>query len=101
VTAASLPPWVDDMRTRVYFLGALSSGRRDAFLAEAIEEMRAHLRELRASADGDAFERLALEGAARQLEVRLAWMEDLRRAATAHDGASRRPRRSRAARRKG
>ena len=72
----------DALRTRVYFLGALSDQERAAFLASARAVLKRHLAELSPLPGMDEFDRLALQGAVRLTRARLGWLEDVRRALT-------------------
>jgi DNA-binding PadR family transcriptional regulator len=70
----------DPLRTRMYFLGALTARQRTTFLAQARAKLDRHLTELTHSPDADEFERLAVRGAVRATRARIAWLEDVRRA---------------------
>lgn len=80
----------DPLRTRMYFLGALSGARRTAFLAQAREKLTAYIKELEAIHADDDFDRLANKGAIRATKARIAWLDDVRRSL---DGAPAKPRR--------
>ena len=70
----------DPLRTRSYYLDALSPGRLAAFFAQGRKALKEHLRVLTAQKAEDDLERLALRGAARLTRARLAWIEEVRRA---------------------
>lgn len=74
----SLAP--DPLRTRMYFLGALSPKRRAAFLFEAREKLVAYIQELEEARQDDEFDRLATRGAIRATRARIAWLDDVARA---------------------
>lgn len=69
----------DPLRTRMYFLGALSTRERSAFIASARATLRRHLEELETSSAREVFDRLALRGAIRMTHARLAWLDEVRR----------------------
>ncbi len=83
----------DPLRTRMYFLGALSGPRRATFLAQAREKLTAYIKELEAVHVDDDFDRLANKGAIRATTARIAWLDDVQRSL---DGAPARPRRKKA-----
>ena len=70
----------DPLRTRMYFLGALSGPRRTAFLTQAREKLAAYIKDLEASPQDDEFDRLATKGAIRATKARIAWLDDVQRA---------------------
>jgi len=78
----SLAP--DPLRTRMYFLGALTPKRRSAFLSEAREKLTEYIKELEEARQDDEFDRLATRGAIRATKARIAWLDDVRKA---FDGA--------------
>jgi len=69
----------DPLRTRMYFLGALSAARRAAFLAQARDKLAAYIKELQAISQDDEFDRLATRGAIRATRARIAWLDDVQR----------------------
>ena len=74
----SLAP--DPLRTRMFFLGALSPKRRASFISEAREKLVAYVDELKDSTQEDEFDRLATRGAIRATRARIAWLDDVRKA---------------------
>lgn len=69
----------DPLRTRMYFLGALSTRERSAFIASARTALQRHLAELENCSAMDVLDRLALRGAIRMTHARLAWLDEVRR----------------------
>ncbi len=69
----------DPLRTRMYFLGALTAARRTAFLTQAREKLAAYIKELEAAPQHDEFDRLANRGAIRATRARIAWLDDVQR----------------------
>jgi DNA-binding PadR family transcriptional regulator len=69
----------DPLRTRVYFLGALSPRQRARFLAQARENLERHIEELAAMPSVDEFDRLADRGAVRLTRARIAWLKEVER----------------------
>jgi DNA-binding PadR family transcriptional regulator len=72
----------DPIRTRTYFLAALTPAARRRFFAEAERMTRAELSRFRSSehmASEDPWERLASLGVVFELEGRLRWLEKVRR----------------------
>jgi hypothetical protein len=67
------------MRTRIGFLGLLSSSKRGVFLTEVTTGLRRHLAELTnaLAAEADSFERLALRGSQLVVQARLAWVGEV------------------------
>jgi len=79
LTADVISIAADPLRTRMFFLGALSPRERAAFFASAREALERHLEELVPAPGMDGFDRLALRGAIRLTRARLAWLEEARR----------------------
>lgn len=79
----------DPLRTRVFFLGALSPAKRKAFFDSARAVLERHLEDLGRQGVADDLDRLALAGAVRLTHARLAWMEEVRRALRARKSARR------------
>lgn len=83
-----LPAWTgaatfDPVRTRMYFLAALPPAKRRRFVEEAERLTRAELDRYRHShhlTTGDPYERLATRGAVRELEGRLRWLDEVKKA---------------------
>jgi DNA-binding PadR family transcriptional regulator len=69
----------DPLRTRIYFLGALSAPRRAAFLAQARAKLIRHMADLKDATETDEFDRLANRGAIRLARARVAWLEGVQR----------------------
>jgi DNA-binding PadR family transcriptional regulator len=69
----------DPLRTRMFFLGALSPSRRAAFLAQAREKLALYIDELAPGPAVDQFDRLAIRGAVRSTRARIAWLKDVQR----------------------
>jgi DNA-binding PadR family transcriptional regulator len=69
----------DPLRTRMYFLGALSPRRRATFLARASEQLERYLKVVAQLPQSDEFDRLAVRGALRLTRARIAWLADVRR----------------------
>ena len=83
------------VRTRMYFLGLLSSAKRSAIIRKAIESTRSaaaeaeRRRTARANAEhDDIVQHLASEGVLYELRARLQWLEWLEREAVKLDAAS-------------
>jgi DNA-binding PadR family transcriptional regulator len=83
-----LPEWAaaipaDPLRTRLRFLGALPTARRNTFLAEAEARLQEHLkvlkRDFRRRRDQDRFSRMMARGAVRMVQARLAWIREIGR----------------------
>lgn len=73
----------DPIRTRMYFLGALTPARRRRFVEEAERITRAELERYHASphlTTGDDYERLASRGVVYELEARLKWLREVGKA---------------------
>ena len=73
----------DPIRTRMYFLAALTPARRRRFVEEAERVTRAELARYHDSAhphSGDAYEQLASRGVVHELEGRLRWLGEVRKA---------------------
>ena len=99
ITPEMARPTPNPVRTRIYFLGILSSSERSAILRKAIASTRAALdeaerrRAARVSAESDdAVQHLASEGVLYELRGRLAWLEWLEREAVKLDVAPSRQR---------
>jgi DNA-binding PadR family transcriptional regulator len=83
-----LPAWVlgvpmDALRTRVEFLGALSRGRREAFLISVETELSSYIRVVerhcrRAMREGKAADHLSARGALLMLRARRLWFREVR-----------------------
>lgn len=74
---------LDVLRSRVYFLRLLSPQEIEEFLTEAIGGLRTLLTECEGDLDGyrkrgDPFSELAMLGAVRETEARIAWLEEVR-----------------------
>jgi len=72
----------DPVRTRVFFLGALTPAERTRFVADALSALEDHLERTRADlqerdAGPGSFDRLAALGAVYEAEARVAWMKEL------------------------
>jgi DNA-binding PadR family transcriptional regulator len=80
LTAEVVSITADPLRTRVYFLKALSSRERAAFFASARAALEQHLEEIAVAPALDEFDQLALRGAMRLTRARLAWLDEVRRA---------------------
>lgn len=84
-----LPEWtgsvpVDPVRTRMFFLGAVSLEEQEAFLADAESKARAALDALRQEHEmhaqkGEIWEARATRGAIRVQEARIKWLAETRR----------------------
>jgi hypothetical protein len=75
----------DPVRTRAFFLAALSREKQRAFFAEARRQLLAQLPVLQAECEryrqsGDWFSEQAQRGALFVLEGRLAWIQEFRQA---------------------
>ena len=74
----------DPLRTRTYFLGALSAKQRRAFIREAEKKLGEQSEVVRAECQryrrhGDEFSALAMEGALQVVQARITWMQDMGR----------------------
>lgn len=74
----------DPLRTRAFFLKALSPGQRLAFVVHAQKQLHAQLSVVEAECtryrdEGDPFSALAMDGALYVIRARIAWMVELRR----------------------
>lgn len=84
-----LPEWtgsvpVDPVRTRMFFLGAVSPEQQEAFLADAEAKARAALDAIRQEHEGhvqkaEVWEARATRGAIRVQEARIKWLAEVRR----------------------
>jgi DNA-binding PadR family transcriptional regulator len=76
---AGVPP--DPLRTRVHFLGALSTRRRATFLREARQSADEHLRlieeDCRRRAREGSYEYLMARGAVMMMQARCAWLREV------------------------
>ncbi|MHC5024376.1 MAG: helix-turn-helix transcriptional regulator [Planctomycetota bacterium] len=77
-------PSFDPLRTRLYFLAAVTPRQRRAFLDGAIAALEAQrpileADEARYASVGDTFSRLASLGIRRDLETRIAWLKAVQR----------------------
>jgi DNA-binding PadR family transcriptional regulator len=74
----------DPLRTRVFFLNALTPGQRPAFVVHARKQLHAQLKVVEAECaryrdEGDLFSALAMDGALHVIRARIAWMTELRK----------------------
>lgn len=83
----------DPLRTRMYFLGALTPKQRAIFLAGARAKLLAHIKEIEAMPATDEYDTIAIRGAIRAARARIAWLDDVRRT-FAKQKAARRTRRT-------
>jgi DNA-binding PadR family transcriptional regulator len=84
-----LPEWtgpvpVDPVRTRMFFLGALSPAEQEAFLADAEAKARGAAEALRKEHEthvqkAEVWEARATRGAVRVQEARIKWLAEVRR----------------------
>ena len=75
---------LDPLRTRAYFLKALTPDQRLAFATDAQERLREQLIVVNAECaryqkEGDAFSALAMDGARHVIRARINWMANLRK----------------------
>jgi len=70
----------DPLRTRMYFLGALSARQRTAFLAGARAKLLHHIKEIEAMPRKDEYDDLAIRGAVRAARARIAWLKEVEKA---------------------
>ena len=74
----------DPLRTRAYFLRALTADQRLAFVAHAQEQLCAHVEVVEAERaryreEKDVFSLLAADGSLHVIRARIAWLEELRK----------------------
>ena len=73
----------DPLRTRAFFLKALTPGQRLAFVVHAQKQLHTQLDVVEAECtryrdEGDPFSALAMDGALHVIRARIAWMAELR-----------------------
>ena len=84
----------DPLRTRMYFLGALTARRRAAFLTNARAQLVEHIKAIEAVPATDPYDLLAIRGAVRATRARIAWLNDVERSLAEHPARRSRARRS-------
>jgi DNA-binding PadR family transcriptional regulator len=75
---------VDPVRTRVYYLEALSPGDRMRFVEDALAQTRAYAAVVKADCDarklaGETLQHLGARGVLHEVRARIRWLEELRR----------------------